>query len=179
MDLARITVKDRQFKLYMSAEDVQKVVDRVASELNRDMAEAHPVFLPIMNGAMMFASDLLKRFQFPCEISCLRYKSYCGLSSTGTIQRLITLPDNLRGRNVVVIEDIVDTGETMKTLTDDLRETGAASVKVVSLIIREDGFKVPLTVDYVGMKMPPLFVVGYGLDYDEGGRNYPGIYVLD
>ena len=173
-----IQVLDKKFKVLYSAEEVQSMVDRVAGEISRDLSDKNPLFLPVLNGAFMFASDLMKRFDFPCEISFIKYSSYAGLESTGKVKSIIGIPERVRGRHVVVVEDIVDTGYTMEALIKDLNEMGVASVRIATCFTKEGALKAPIKVDYVGREVPPLFIVGYGLDYDGYGRNYDAVYNL-
>ncbi len=173
-----IQVLDKQFDILYDESEVQHMVDRVAAEITRDLGDKNPLFLPVLNGAFMFASDLMKRFDFPCEISFIKYSSYSGMQTTGELKSIIGIPESVKGRHVVVVEDIVDTGFTMKSLLDCLKNYGAASVHVATLLTKEGSLQMPVRIDYVAKEVPNLFVVGYGLDYDGYGRNYPAIYHL-
>lgn len=175
----RVTVNGKSFRMSIPEADILREVDRVAAELNRDMADANPIFLCVLNGAFMFAADLMKRVTVPCEISFVKLSSYAGTQSTGDVRQLIGLSDSLRGRNVVIVEDIVDSGLTMLRLLDLVREHEPRDVRICSLLVKPDKFKVDLHVDYVAMEIPNDFIVGYGLDYDGMGRNLPSIYTLE
>lgn len=175
----RVTVNGKSFRMSIPEADILREVDRVAAELNRDMADANPIFLCVLNGAFMFAADLMKRVTMPCEISFVKLSSYAGTQSTGDVRQLIGLSDSLRGRNVVIVEDIVDSGLTMLHLLDLVREHEPRDVRICSLLVKPDKLKVDLHVDYVAMEIPNDFIVGYGLDYDGMGRNLPSIYTLE
>lgn len=175
----RVTVNGKSFRMSITEADILREVDRVAAELNRDMADANPIFLCVLNGAFMFAADLMKRVTMPCEISFVKLSSYAGTQSTGDVRQLIGLSDSLRGRNVVIVEDIVDSGLTMLRLLDLVREHEPRDVRICSLLVKPDKLKVDLHVDYVAMEIPNDFIVGYGLDYDGMGRNLPSIYTLE
>ena len=177
--MARVTVNGKSFRMSIPEADILREVDRVAAELNRDMAGANPIFLCVLNGAFMFAADLMKRVTMPCEISFVKLSSYAGTQSTGDVRQLIGLSDSLRGRNVVIVEDIVDSGLTMLRLLDLVREHEPRDVRICSLLVKPDKLKVDLHVDYVAMEIPNDFIVGYGLDYDGMGRNLPSIYTLE
>ena len=175
----RVTVNGKSFRMSIPEADILREVDRVAAELNRDMADANPIFLCVLNGAFMFAADLMKRVTMPCEISFVKLSSYAGTQSTGDVRQLIGLSDSLRGRNVVIVEDIVDSGLTMLRLLDLVREHEPRDVRICSLLVKPDKLKVDLHVDYVAMEIPNDFIVGYGLDYVGMGRNLPSIYTLE
>ena len=173
-----IRIKDKQFKPFITEEQILKEVSRVAAEINRDLAGESPLFLSVLNGSFMFASDLMKRVDVPCEISFVKLASYAGTSSTGKVKELVGLGDDIAGRTVVVVEDIVDTGFTMKHLLETLNAKHPKAVYVATLLLKPDKLKVDLDINYVAMKIPNDFIVGYGLDYDGYGRNYRDIYTV-
>lgn len=178
ISMSVIQVKDKTFSLSISEFDILKEVDRVASQINSDLKDKNPLFLSVLNGAFMFTSDLMKRISIPSEISFVKLSSYQGDSSTGCVKELIGLNQDIKGRTVVVVEDIVDTGLTMKRMLDILCDKGAADIRVATLLLKPDKLQVDLKLDYVAMNIPNDFIVGYGLDYDGYGRNYPDIYTL-
>ncbi len=175
----RITINGKTFRLSIPHEEILKQVERVAEEINRDIAGQDPVFLCVLNGSFMFASDLMKCVKIPCELSFVKLSSYSGTSSSGQARQLIGLTDDLRGRVVVVVEDIIDSGLTLFKILDLLWEHMPKAVKVCSLLVKPDKHKAHLPVDYVGMEIPNDFIVGYGLDYDGKGRNLPSIYTME
>ena len=169
-----IQIKDKMFTVSIKEQDILKEVTRVANEINRDLAGKNPLFLSVLNGSFMFTADLLKRITIPCEISFVKLASYQGVSSTGVIKEVIDLTD----RTVVIVEDIVDTGLTMQRLLDTLGTRGPREIHIASLLVKPDKLKVDLNIEYVAMNIPNDFIVGYGLDYDGFGRNYPDIYTV-
>jgi len=173
-----ITVNDKHFNPLYTPEQIQEIVDKVAEKITRDYSDKNPIFLPVLNGAFMFAADLMKRLDFPCEISFIKYSSYAGMRTTGKVKSIIGIPERVKDRHVVVVEDIVETGFTMQTLMEDLKAAGVASASVAAFLTKSSLLKAPIKVDYVGVDISPLFVVGYGLDYDGHGRNNPALYQL-
>jgi hypoxanthine phosphoribosyltransferase len=173
-----ITVKDKQFKPYIGSETILNEVKRLADEITRDLSGEFPLFLVILNGSFMFAADLLKEVTFPCEISFIKVASYHGTSSTGSVTELIGLTEDISNRTVVIVEDIVDTGVTLEKLMAVLKKKNTKQVKIAAALLKPDAYKKDISVDYVGLKIPNDFVVGYGLDYDGQGRNLKDIYVL-
>lgn len=173
-----ITVHDKQFSVVISESQIQDAIKRIAGQITQDFSGKTPLFLCVLNGAFMFAADLLKHFPESCEVSFVKLASYQGQHSTGKIKELIGLNESLQDRFVVVIEDIVDTGHTMFMIKNKLKELGAADVKIISLLTKPEALEVDILVDYVAFQIPKDFVVGYGLDYDGLGRNFPAIYKI-
>lgn len=176
---ARVRVKDRSFNLYLSREKIAEIVEGLSARINHDYAGKVPLMLGILNGAFIFASDLVRKISIPCEISFVKYASYKGMESGRTINSLIGLNESVRGRDVIIVEDIVDTGRTMAKLLVDIQQFEPASVRIACFCFKKDAFTENFTIDYCGLQIPDLFVVGYGLDYDGAGRNFPDIYQLD
>lgn len=172
-----IQVKDKNFRLSISAEEIGAAVTRVAAQMNKDLAGTNPMFLPILNGAFMFASDLLKQVIIPSELSFIKIASYQG-ATNGELTQLIGLNKSIEGRTVVIIEDIVDTGYTMEALLKKLTALHPKTIKTAVLLSKPQARKVEVPLDYVGIEVPNRFIVGYGLDYDGGGRNLGEIYEL-
>ena len=173
-----IQVKDKKFALSIPEAEIQAAVQRVAEEINRDMADKNPLFICVLNGAFMFAGDLMKTINFPCEITFIKLSSYDGLYTTGTVKEIIGLNESVVDRNVVVVEDIVDTGITMERILSSLRAKGAKDIRVATFLQKPDALQRDITIDYVAMKIPNDFIVGYGLDYDGYGRNLKDIYTV-
>ena len=138
----------------------------------------NPLFISVLNGSFMFTADLMKHLTMPCEVSFVKLASYEGTSSTGKVKELVGLGDDITGRTVVIVEDIVDTGLTMKQLVETLRARGPKDIKIATLLVKPDKLKVELDINYVAMNIPNDFIVGYGLDYDGLGRNYRDIYTV-
>ena len=151
---------------------------RVASEINRDLEGANPLFLSVLNGAFMFAADLMRNLTIPSEISFVKLASYAGTSSTGKVKELVGLNDNIEGRTVVIVEDIVDTGGDNEALVGNITSWKTEEIRIATLLLKPDKLEVELDIHYVAMRIPNDFIVGYGLDYDGLGRNYRDIYTV-
>lgn len=173
-----IQIKDKKFSVTITEQEILKEVTRVANEINRDLDGQNPLFLSVLNGSFMFTADLMRRITIPCEISFVKLASYQGVASTGTIKEVIGITEDLTDRTVVIVEDIVDTGFTMQRLLETLGTRNPKQIYIASLLLKPGKLKVELDIKYVAMKIPNDFIVGYGLDYDGFGRNYPNIYTL-
>ncbi len=176
--MKKVKAYDKEFKIFINNEEIQKAVQNVADSIEKDMHDKNPLFLIILNGAFIFASDLIRRFEFDCEVSFVKLSSYSGTKSTSMVRELIGLDHNLRDRNVVIVEDIIDTGVTMEYTVHQLKSLGANEVKIATLLFKPGAFQKDYRIDYIGMKIPNDFIIGYGLDYDGYGRNYPDIYTI-
>lgn len=173
-----IKIKDKKFAISIREADIQREVARVAADINRDLAGKNPLFISVLNGAFMFTADLMKHLTLPCEVSFVKLESYSGLVSAGKVKQLIGLKENISGRTIVIVEDVVDSGITMKKLLDDLQEYNPKEIYIAALLVKPDSLKVELDIKYVGMRIPNDFIVGYGMDYDGQGRNYPDMYIV-
>ena len=173
-----VTVKDKQFSISIPASRLQERVAEVAQQISRDLEGKNPLFLAVLNGAFMFAADLMRGIDIPAEISFVRFASYQGMQSTGQVKQLIGLSQDIKDRIVVVIEDIIDSGLTMQQLLANLGEHQPASLHIAALLVKPENLQVPLHVDYTCFEIPNDFIVGYGLDYDGYGRNLPSIYTV-
>lgn len=176
--MTTIKVHDKEFIPYLTADEIAKQVNRVATEINEDFKGKNPLFIVILNGAFMFASDLLKQIEIEAEISFIKLASYKGIKSTGKVITAIGLDADLHQRDVIIIEDIVDTGKTLFQFLPQLQHQQPASLKIASLLHKPDALIHPLQIDYLGFTIPNKFVIGYGLDYDGLGRNIKEIYQL-
>lgn len=167
-----------EFAESISANEIQEAVIRVATAINADYAGREPLFVCVLNGAFMYASDLMKRITLPCEITFVRMKSYKGTETTGKVNMLIPLQVDVKGRDVIVIEDIVDTGVTMHAFMEELRKMGAKSVELTSMLYKPESLRYEdVKPKYYGLAIPPAFIIGYGLDINEKARNLESIYV--
>ncbi|RPI42007.1 MAG: hypoxanthine phosphoribosyltransferase [Bacteroidetes bacterium] len=173
-----IMVNGKKFRLFIPESKIQQEISRIAGEMNRDLAGRDPIFMGILNGAFMFASDLYRQITFPCQITFLKLASYSGTSSTGTVKQLIGINQDLRDRLVVILEDIVDTGETLDTIIRQLSGFQPEEIRIATLLHKPAAAIRQVKLDYVGMEIPNDFIVGYGLDYDGYGRNFREIYQL-
>ena len=166
-----------EFAESISANEIQEAVNRVAAAINADYAGREPLFVCVLNGAFMYASDLMKRITLPCEITFVRMKSYEGTETTGKVNMLIPLQVDVKGRDVIVIEDIVDTGITMHAFMEELRKMGAKSVELTSFLYKPESLRYEdVKPKYYGLAIPPAFIIGYGLDINEKARNLASIY---
>ena len=175
-----IKLHDRKFKIMIPAEKIDEAVSAVAQRINEDYGDKEtPLFVGVLNGSFMFTSDLMKRITIPCEISFVKLASYQGVSSTGVIKEVIGINEDISGRTIVIVEDIVDTGLTMQRLLETLGTRGPKEIHIASLLVKPDKLKVDLNIEYVAMNIPNDFIVGYGLDYDQKYRNLPYITYLE
>lgn len=173
-----IHVLDRDFELTIPHDEIISRVKALAQRLNADYQGKQPVMVCILNGAFMFAADLVRDLTFQPEIQFARFSSYQGMNTTGVVRELLGVTANLQARDVIVVEDIVDTGTTMYNLLPQFIAKGARSVRIATFLQKPDCLSVPLTVDYCAMQIPNQFIVGYGLDYNGMGRHYPDIYTV-
>ena len=177
----KITLKDKTFRIAIPYEEIEKAIDKVAAEINADFngCEDLPILLCVLNGSIMFTAELMKRITFNCQIVSTKLTSYQGTSTTGKVKQAMGLTADISGRRVIVLEDIVDSGNTIVELKRILEEKGVAESKMCTLLLKPDAYKKDVKLDYVAMEIPNDFIVGFGLDYDEMGRNFKDIYVLD
>ena len=173
-----IRVHDKKFEPYLSANDIAGRIKALAQELNRDYTGKRPLFIAILNGSFMFASDLFKELTIDAEICFIKLASYKGTKSTGQVITAIGMDMDIFGREVVIVEDIVDTGKTLNEFLPQLRHQQPATMKIVALLHKPEATVYPIKIDYLGFSIPNKFVVGYGLDYDGLGRNIREIYKL-
>ena len=178
--MERITLQDKNFRTYIPYTEIDKAISRIALQLNRDLKEEdRPVFLSILNGSFMFTADLMKKIDLNCEITFVKLASYSGTRSTGTVKEVLGLCDDITGRTVVVLEDIVDSGTTIANLLDDLKKKNPKQIKICTLLFKPAAYKADIPIDYACIEIPNDFVVGYGLDYNNLGRQYKDLYVID
>ena len=173
-----VTIKDKTFKTFIPEAEIKQRVKAVAERMNRDMAGKNPLLLAVLNGSFMFAADLMRDITIPCEISFVKLASYQGTTSTGEIKEVIGLNEDIAGRTVIIVEDIVDTGATMKRMIETLGTRNPESIHICTLLLKPDKLRVPLDIAYTAIEIPNDFILGYGLDYDQQGRNLRDIYTL-
>lgn len=174
--MSTIRVHDKTFQTYLSENAIKERVKNIAEEINKEYEGKRPLFIAILNGSFMFAADLFKEITIDTEISFIKLVSYKGMKSTGNVITSIGLDADLFGKDVIIIEDIVDTGKTLYNFLPKLKDHHPASLKIVALLHKPEATRFPLRLDYVGFTIPDKFVIGYGLDYDGRGRNLPEIY---
>lgn len=173
-----IQVRDKTFELFIESEEIQRKVTSIADEINSDFLGEEVVFVAVLNGAFMFASDLMKKVKLTSEITFVKMSSYSGIQTTGKVEELIGLKDNLNGKNVIILEDIIDSGLTMDKIIGLITDQSPKSMKICTLLFKPEAFHGNHEPHYVGFSIPNAFVVGYGLDYDEKGRNLDAIYQI-
>ena len=172
-----MVLKDLTFKKYISSARIQKAVDGLATRISADYKDRVPVLLPILNGSFIFASDLIKELNIDCRVSFVKVSSYSGTVSSGQLKTLIGHEESVFGQEILIVEDIVDTGNTLQRIMVELSALGAKSVETVSLLRKKPAREKKIDVKYVGFEIEEEFVLGYGLDYDGLGRNYKDLYI--
>ena len=173
-----IKINDRSFRVSLPESEIKERVRQLAQQMSKDLEGKNPLFLAVLNGAFIFAADLMREMTIPCEISFVKLASYQGTTSTGKVQEVIGINENLSGRTVVIVEDIVESGQTMKRMIESIGTRNPASVQICALFFKPEKLKVDLTLDYVAFRIPDDFIVGYGLDYDHQGRELKDIYTI-
>ena len=173
-----VVVHDKTFVPYISPEEIDKRVKELGAAIVRDCGDKQPLFIVVLNGAFMFASDLIKEVPIDCQVTFTKLASYQGQTSTGVVREVAAIDIDVKDRTVIVVEDIVDTGNTLHHYLKDLKSRGAKEIKIASLLNKPEALQHSITIDYLGFKIDNKFVIGYGLDYDYKGRNFKGIYQL-
>jgi len=177
--MKKIKLKDKEFGVSLGSEEIQKIIKQIAEKINIDYKDKErPLFISILNGSFMFTADLLKQIDFNCEITFLKLSSYLGTSTTGSVKELIGINENIQGRHVIVLEDIVDTGITLEQIVLELNKQNPADIKIATFLFKPAAYKKDIKIKYIGKEIPNDFIIGYGLDYDGLGRNLPDIYTL-
>lgn len=171
-----VRLNDKSFRLYKSESEILTLVRNIAAHINDDYIGKRPLLIPILNGSFLFAADLLKELKLDCELTFIKVASYQGVTSTGSPTTLIGLNQSIEGRHIIIIEDIVDTGNTLAKILPMLMAQKPASLKIASLLFKPAACKLNVTIDYIGAEIPNDFIVGYGLDYEGLGRNLRDIY---
>jgi hypoxanthine phosphoribosyltransferase len=175
---AILQVEDKTFELFIPFSRISERISEMGTELNQDYETLNPVFVPVLNGSFMFASDLIREICIPCQVSFVKTASYEGTHSSGNVNQLIGLEQDVKGRHIILLEDIVDTGRTMAVLLPELEKLQPASIQVVALFFKPEAFRENFELKYIGFEIPDKFIVGYGLDYRGYGRNYRDVYCL-
>ena len=173
-----VNLKDKTFEVFISDTEIAEIVHVIANDINNSGIK-DPLFISVLNGSFMFSSDIMKKITIPdTEISFIKLSSYLGTESTGSVDELIGLGKDIKNRNIIILEDIIDTGITLKKIISLLKKEDVADIKVATLLFKPDAYTKDMEIDFIGKSIPNDFVVGYGLDYDEIGRNLPHIYKL-
>ena len=172
----RIQLKGKSFEVFLTEDVILNKIDRVAKQLNDDLKDKDPIFVCVLNGAFMFAAELIGRFESDCDVTFIRIQSYEGVKRGENMKELQSMVENIENRNVVIVEDIVDTGYTMYYLLNKLEEQNPATVRIATLLFKPQALQIPIQPDYVVKAIPNDFIVGFGLDYNGHGRNLRNIY---
>jgi adenylate kinase len=174
-----VKLHDKTFKPFLSEKEIQTAIQKLAVEIQRDYQDLSPIFIGILNGSFLFTADLVREFTGDCEVTFLRMASYEGTNSTGKVQTVMGIKESLKDRHVVIIEDIVDTGNTVEKLVEVLTKEQPASLKIATLLYKPKAYQKDIPIDYVAITVGNEFLVGYGLDYDGLGRNLKDIYIIN
>ncbi len=177
--MEKIQVLDKRFRMYMPEAEIQDIVRRMAADISRDYKGRNPILCPILTGSFMFAADLMRELEIDANVSFVRYSSYLGMATTGSVKELMGFPKDCRARDVIIIEDIIDSGISMEFILEQLKLQKPSSISICAFLFKPGSFKKHYKIDYIGKEIPDDFIVGYGLDYDGMGRTYRDIYVLD
>lgn len=177
--LRDMKIRDKEFKVFISYQEIIHRTEELGAAITKDYKDKTPLFLGVLNGSFMFAADLMKAINIPCEISFVKFSSYENLESTGQVKELVGLKENLKGRHVIILEDIVDSGRTIAHIFELLRQYQVASFSVATLLFKPEALTQAVSLKYIGFSIPSTFVVGYGLDYNGYGRNLKDLYQLD
>lgn len=172
-------IHDQEFEIFLSSDKIGERVRELSVQINEDYKDKNPIFLSILNGAFIFAADLFREVTIPAEISFIKLKSYRKMESSGKVKELLGLEHNIFNRNIIIIEDIVDTGKTLSHILEEFKELGAKSIEILTLLHKPEANRNPVHLRYVGFEIPNKFVIGYGLDYNEYGRNLKDIFIIN
>ena len=176
----KISLHDKRFKVCTTAAQIDEAVAAVAEKINADLKDVDtPIFLSVLNGSFMFTADLMRKVDVKSDVVFIKLASYSGTSSTGKVKQIMGLTTSVKGRTVIIVEDIVETGNTIEEMYRILKEAGAADIKICTLLLKPEAYKKDIKIDYAALQIPNDFIVGYGLDYNQLGRQYKDIYVLD
>ena len=173
-----VRIKDKTFKTFIPESEIKAQVKRVAQQINEDMKDKNPLLLAVLNGSFIFAADLMRELTIPCEISFVKLASYQGTTSTGMVKEVLGINEDLTGRTVIIVEDIVESGLTMQRMIESLGTRNPESIHICTLLLKPQRLKVPLNIAYTVFSIPNDFILGYGLDYDQQGRQLRDIYTL-
>ena len=173
-----IHLHDKSFVPFITSDEIEFAISNLAKQMDDDFFDETPIFIGVLNGSFMVMADLMKHYRGMCEVSFVKVSSYQGTESTNSVKQLIGLNENLEGRTVVIVEDIIDTGNTLEELKNIFKDKNLKHLKIAALFFKPEAYKKDIKIDYVGIRIPSKFIVGYGLDYDGLGRNLPDVYQL-
>ncbi len=173
-----VQLHDKSFEIFIKEKEIAKAIKKMVDEVEAEIGDKNPLFIGVLNGSFLVVADFVRQYKYNCEVSFVKMASYVGTGSAGEVQTLLGLNEDLKGRTVVILEDIVDTGNTLEKLIEIFKEKEVETLKIATLFFKPEAYKKPYPVDYIGMEIENRFIVGYGLDYDGWGRNLPHIYQL-
>jgi hypoxanthine phosphoribosyltransferase len=176
--MRKIKVLDKNFKIFIPGANIKRAIENIAIQINSDYSGQEVLFISILNGAFMFSAELLKHITVDCKISFVKLSSYNGNTTSGYVKELIGLNEDIEGKNIIILEDIVDTGLTIDSIVSQMKEKKPASLKIATLLFKPQSFQKNLKIDYSGLEIANEFIIGYGLDYNGYGRNYENIYAM-
>lgn len=174
--MSKIQLHDKYFKPYISSQEIAAAVAHLANQIHQDLKNEEPIFIGVLNGAFMFIADFVRLYPEKCQVSFVKLASYEGDKTTGSVKQLIGLNEEIEGKTIVILEDIVDTGNTLQEIYEIFKDKNIKQLKTGTLFFKPEVFKKDLSIDYIGLSIPNKFIVGYGLDYDGLGRQYPDVY---
>ncbi len=177
--MQNVTLHDKSFRPFLTEKEIQDAIKQLAKQLQKDYQDSNPIFIGILNGSFLFTADLVREFEGDCEVTFLRMASYEGTESTGDVQTVLGIKEDIKNRNIVIIEDIVDTGNTVEKLYETLSKEQPSSLKIATLLFKPNAYQKDIPIDYVAITVGNEFLVGYGLDYDGLGRNLKDIYIIN
>ena len=177
--MKKVTLEDKHFKLFIESKKILAEIDQLCSEINAYYANKKPIFICVLNGAFLFASELIKRFDHECEVSFVKLSSYEGINSLGVVKNLIGLNENIKGRDLIIVEDIVDTGNTIDSIHNNIKTHEPKSLEVATLLFKPDAYKKNIHIKFPAINVGNEFLVGFGLDYNGIGRNLEDIYIIE
>ena len=177
--MKKVRLKDKSFQLFIDSKELNDSIESLSNKINQDYSEREPIFLCVLNGAFVFAAELIKRFNHECQVSFVKLSSYQGLKSSGTINSLIGLNEDIKGKDVIIVEDIVDTGQTIANIVENILNKNPRSIEVATLLYKPKSFKKQIPIKYKAIEIGNDFIVGFGLDYNGLGRNLEEIYIIE
>ncbi len=173
-----VKIKDKEFEVFLTREVILNAIDKVAEKMNKDLAGKNPLFICVLNGSFVYASELIQRITTPCEVSFVKMSSYEGTASTGNVKEVYGLQEDIEGRTIVIVEDIIDTGCTMAQMLKQLEAKNPKEIYVTTLLLKPDALQQSVQMDYIALSIPNDFIIGFGIDFDGYGRNLPHIYKI-
>ena len=177
--MKKVRLKDKNFQLFIDSKELNDSIESLSNKINQDYSDREPIFLCVLNGAFVFAAELIKRFNHECQVSFVKLSSYQGLKSSGTINSLIGLNEDIKGKDVIIVEDIVDTGQTIANIVENILNKNPRSIEVATLLYKPKSFKKQIPIKYKAIEIGNDFIVGFGLDYNGLGRNLEEIYIIE